>query len=734
MPISPHRNSYVWIAVGLITLLVPKLHGFQPLPTIKWKRQANLSTVASRLNHVLVLHPDRVGARRSSRLYNKLWDRMQIEEDTEPHWYLINCVAGLEMDLLAQCRERCRDIPGSVKFAVPTETKTRSHGANRMVTETKVKYQGYVFAKLRLCPEVYGAIQSLDLCRSWMGTVNRKGYQKLPPSPVALNEVEVENFGLEELDFEEQKVQLPLADSGKEIIVDEAGVDNKNEIDEEALKAFMGIKVEDMVKVTKRCKFYNEDGIVRRLKDGKIFVRFYTYGTLFEEWMEPGDVRKLNDVEVLKGLSGPTQPITQLDFDGPRDSFGAPTKGRHAAGSFGGESNIRGARGPRNRRQDRVERGQTNGIQFGGLNEDGDREQENWDWYKENQGGNDASVEDDEWSCRLVTALNNAQRDGGSPWERPPSKRKQHRERSVAQQNRKRDDWSAFVTPASAPADDDFFSSLMADLSNDLNTGDADSKTGSSQSSTSSGAAAEEDAFFASLMVDVSSAEGKNAKPENEASSSLHVDDFFASFDAKSTEGKQESVDDQLKKGSLFDEDALFDSFNMVESKDKEEADDLLRTSKSTAEGVDDGGDFFASMGNELGTSDPKLTENTDNDFFASLERDLGSELGTGSEPESHGADDGDVFFASLGETLCSELHNTSVETHSEAQESGKPQKPSGPGGRPEASKQLADLSKLTVPKLKEMLRERGLKVGGKKIELIERLRACMFETPTQFK
>ena len=113
------------------------------------------------------------------------------------------------MDLLKQCRESCADLPDAIKFVVPTERKTRSHGANRMVTETKTKYQGYVFAKLRLCPEVYETIQNLDLCRSWMGTVNHIGHQKLPPAPVALNELEVENFGLEECpDADEEDEEL----------------------------------------------------------------------------------------------------------------------------------------------------------------------------------------------------------------------------------------------------------------------------------------------------------------------------------------------------------------------------------------------------------------------------------------------------------------------------------------------------------------------------------------------
>ena len=195
----------------------------------------------------------------------------------EPFWYLLNCVAGLEMDLLNQCRAKCADMPDAIKFVVPTERKTRSHGANRMVTETKVKYQGYVFAKLRLCPQVYEAIQELDLCRTWMGTVNHKGYKKLPPAPVALNELEVENFGLEEEDYEDEDDEPE-----DEVIVDSEEEEKtvKDPVDEEALKVYLGLKVEDMIKVTAKNKFYNEDGIVRRLKDGKILVRFYTYGSI----------------------------------------------------------------------------------------------------------------------------------------------------------------------------------------------------------------------------------------------------------------------------------------------------------------------------------------------------------------------------------------------------------------------------------------------------------------------
>ena len=84
---------------------------------------------------------------------------MEIEQDEEPMWYVLNCVAGLEVDLLRQCRQRCDGMEDVEKFVVPMISNVRSHGANRMVKDTKVKYQGYVFAKLRLCPETYEAIQ-----------------------------------------------------------------------------------------------------------------------------------------------------------------------------------------------------------------------------------------------------------------------------------------------------------------------------------------------------------------------------------------------------------------------------------------------------------------------------------------------------------------------------------------------------------------------------------------------
>lgn len=76
-------------------------------------------------------------------LYGKLWDKLQIEPDTmddEPGWYVMNCVAGLEMDLLAQAKHVTKDLPPELieKIVVPTERKLRSHGSTQKVVEMKV--------------------------------------------------------------------------------------------------------------------------------------------------------------------------------------------------------------------------------------------------------------------------------------------------------------------------------------------------------------------------------------------------------------------------------------------------------------------------------------------------------------------------------------------------------------------------------------------------------------------
>lgn len=699
--LSPTSSHGCLLFLALVAGSIGQLHGFLPQSISTVERSPHHNQRILQNSGFLITPTTKKTTTTSTRLYNKLWDRLQVEEDEEPFWYLVNCVAGLEMDLLRQCRDVCKDMPDAYKFVVPTEVKTRSHGAKRMVMETKVKYQGYVFAKLRLCPDTYEAIQQLDLCRSWMGTVNHIGHKKLPPAPVALNEDEVEGFDLEDLEFEEEEEQLLAADGETPIIIDEAADEDKQKKAEaEAIKVFLGIKVDDMVKVTKKCKFFNEDGIVRRLKDGKIFLRFYTYGSMFEEWMDPGDVRKLSDTEVLKGLSGPSEPVTQRDFEEEgTDDYDA--NGRKQAGSFRRDlmgNALVGGREDRNRREDRVQRGENKRDFFG----DSKSAEKNWDWYKENKRDNSGLVSDEEGSYRAGSKGGDASANA----DMPPSQRQQRRDQKPNQQNGN-EDWSAFVSPASAPkksgGEDDFFSSLMTDLNKDLNTGDSRPSSPAPQSADapSAGSGKEEDDFFASLMAEIDTE--SEAKEPGSPADSGSADDFFASLDSSNLGSGQKSK----TKDSSFNEDDLFDSFDVVDSKDK------------------DSSDVFTSL--DVDDSKPKATKapavNSEDDFFASLEAELGSALDTDDDKGSSGPAniEDDDFFASLEQEVSSKLDNEEVkEKAAAAAPKGKSKPAENVSQSPPSGGE--DLGKLTVPKLKELLKARGLKVSGKKAELIERL------------
>jgi transcription antitermination factor NusG len=660
-------------------------------------------------------------------LQGKLWDRLEIEEDPEPMWYLLNCIATQELDLLRLCRARCGHMEDVVKFVVPVGKATRSHGPNRIVTDTKPRYQGYVFGKLRLCPEVYEGVQDLDLCRSWMGTVHRKGYRKLPPSPVALSEMEIEKFGLEDLEeymeFDEDPAGDLMDENG--IILDteeneakaEAKAKSKKpKIDQGQLDAYMELRPDDMVKVTGSNKFKGEDGIVKRLKNGQVMVRFFTYGSTYEEWLEPGDVRKLTHDEVLVGLSGPTAPVTQQDFE-EDDDRQDNRPGRSGPG--GGlrnalMSNVSGARGPRNTRQESTERGDRfKRDVFGRTDDERKKEENNWSTYQEQQRARDAGNRRGD--------KDNAMGDVDSQWGRY-SQRQERRDRVPGDDRRRgpgddkrpgqgddnrraprndRDnqrvekaidgggDWSAFVTPSpkkSNQDDDAFFSSLMSELNGGQET---------AQKSASS--ANNDDDFFSSLMSELNDGEEKTNQSQKKRQTKEPVsnpddNDFFAALEAELGDPSPSEVAPKS------------DDFM---AKLEAEMSDSSPRGGSKKELADDGGDdFFAKLEKEMsepgfvgatGSSEPvSSTSGNDNDFFAQLEAEIA---------------------APKEESITRETTND----NSEKEPASRPKPSKAP---PSSGLDGDSLGKSTVPKLKEMLKERGLKVSGKKSDLIERLLA----------
>ncbi|GKY96025.1 hypothetical protein MPSEU_000563000 [Mayamaea pseudoterrestris] len=625
---------------------------------------------------------------RTTCLHETAWERIGLEENDEPYWYVLNCVAGLEPLLLQQCRQVCKNLSDAHRFVVPVTRTTRSHGAKRMVSETKVKFPGYVFAKLRLCPDVYEALTGLDLMRSFMGTIHFKRQRRLPPVPIALNEMEVENYGLEEWvdDGDEERDQEEIGSAGSSpdgnalVIVDsaeaEAKAAAKHQVTEEDLKVYKGLKVDDMVKVTKKSQYFGDDGVVRRLKDGQIFVRFYTYGSTFDVWLQPDDVRKLSSMEILQGLSGPKQPITQQDIDGP--SHGREQRRGDDYDGFQSQRQpfnvMRGAPQPRNRRQDRAAAEFHSRDRPGGRN-DGEqtRDERNWNWYQGQQrqrqeGGRSVTASDSEGRVFQATSSENdidAEKsnwsigDADSQWGRKPE-RQQRRERNQGNLQTSsvpdKDDWSSFVTSARSAApqsksdSDNFFDSLVADLSKEM----GGSKV-------------------------MASADRNVVEQSSE-------DDFFASLMTEFTDTTSETP-----------------------------RQDRQTTQKANVKGY--------------GT----VVASPDDDFFASLEQQL-EEMNEGQET-SYGisaqlaADDflEDVAVRQssvVKEAIIGEAGDSMSETigRRNKRSGSSPEQASAHAFQPFSDRTPSDFTKMTIPNLKQVLRERGLKVSGTKAELIERL------------
>ena len=499
-----------------------------------------------------------------------------------------------------------------------------------------------------------------------------------------------------------------------------------------------------MVKVTAKGKFFNEDGIIRRLKEGKVLVRFYTYGTMFEEWMDPNDVRKLSNIEILKGLSGPTKPVTQRDFDGPSDDRRPGDRNMSDPRSAGP--------GPRNRRQDRTERSFRQDA-FQSDEERGQNER-NWNWYQNNQQDQRRRNDYGDRSYGYQAGSNNnnnQRRDRGGDWAignvdsqwGRNSPQNNNRERQPRQKNRRQidladaalrgdDDWSAFVTPAAGGIrsgsdksnaggdDDDFFASLMNDLSSDLGSSGASAPKYSSQSAGSS----DDDDFFASLMSEISDDDApkqpKNWPKEKQtpkpSTSSSNDEDFFAALEAElgsAFEGestpKMDDSDDLFAKLEA----ELSPQNDAMSQKTSQKTEPHSKKASSASDNASD--IFFAELEAELspsGNGGGGAQVDSADDFFAELEADLA--------PLSE-----DPKEASSDFSLDVLLDMNEKEERKEKTPATKTEKPAPKQGASSAephSVNPGDLQKQTIPALKDMLRERGLKVSGKKSELIERL------------
>jgi len=671
-----------------------------------------------------------------------------------------------------------------------------------------------------------------------MGTINIKGHRKLPPSPLCMNEDEIEKFGLEECEAEEPEEESEEIDG---VILDE-GVEPEvdPELEQTVQNVYLGLRVGDMVKITAKNKFFNEDAVVRRLKNRKLFLRFFTYGSMYEEWMDPGDVRKLTDVEVLKGLSGPQQPITQRDIDGPsrgedRGRYQDDRSRRNMVDNFGGDQKRRQGRNAERYSND-------NG-------EEAKRNDDNWRSYKDNQrrqqGGYDDGGLEMQGSKKPQQRRPGVSSDQWAPsdvdgqWGRT-SQRQNRREKRMTSSD-EGDDWSAFVSSPSGknqPSQqetDDFFASLMTDLSNDFgsdrktnNDGNSNKQGMKTNTRTPTEYSTGEDDFFASLISEIENdtpvapTTAKNNNNRNKKVNTNNIpddDDFFASLAAELYDD-----DDNIKMRDDNDVGLQRTKSRTGHSDVKREEDDLLatlemvvpkeptktkkpsnsKTDRRTSNEMDDLDSFFSEIGmlNNVdddssssassssssskassSSSSSRRLELEEDDFFSQLQTGLDSQIHDDDDDFGHSArysssskrssssssssgttstplEDVD-FFTQLEAELDSQLYSTTSSSTSSPPPKKQRQKeqdtttstnsktttttttPLVVKNLPENDVIVSSASKTkktktkdttttttptvgledrTMPELKEMLRERGLKISGKKSELIERL------------
>jgi transcription antitermination factor NusG len=699
------------------------------------------------------------------------------------------------------------------KIVVPTERHLRSHGDTKKVVDVKVRYPGYVFCKIRLTEDVYETLQELELARSWMGTINRRGHKKLPPVPMPLNEEEVAKFkGLEEQ---------------AEMFEDMYGGDfsGRNDKGEDLLAQYAGYEVGQMVKIL-RGNFEGEDGTVRRLKGGQIMVRMFTYGQTFDNWFDPDAIRPLTDLEVMRGLGGPTKPIDQDQFDvsmGTKDPSILRDNVDFEDSRVGRTSLLQSSgSGPdRNRKQDRIARGETGKDLFGRTPEEIKQEEANWLAYREEKRANqraapvvaetpakkkkavdgpakghdtwgiversswdggefgfDNFVEEEKAARKRLEELyidrgefrsydrNQRGRGRDSFDTRGPRQGRDFRD----DKGRGRDSFDTRGPRQGRDFRDDNRQSFGRDNSRGRGSfGDSrgrghgsfdDNSRGRGRGSFDDrqrrdfGDRQQGDREQRRPVRDSRFGRPRPVREEDWASQSEAVnndssDDFFSSLmkelkdDVDSTPQRargsrhHDNAGPNVKsRSSDSEEDSFFENL-MSELGNSLESESAERGSPSSKRDSSSDDDFFANLENELSSSLGGNTKQSsadakadDDAFFESLQSELTSSLNRGS---SNNKDDSffsdDDFFDSLQESMDGTKPTSDdffaglmddVADEIDRSESKNPAK--SPVKVVQTKGNHGDFDSMTVPELKEMLKERGLKVGGRKSELIERL------------
>ena len=157
---------------------------------------------------------------------------------------------------------------------------------------SQVLYPSYIFVYMKLNEVSYTAIQTVQKVSSFVG----------PRKPIK------GTYGM--------SIVVPKRLTDKEITTFEGLVEATSVMSQKDQHAFE-FEIGEMVVVIDG-PHKGETGAVRMVRDGQLVVRFYTYGTMIDTYLDPKVIRKMTDEEAEKGLGGPEVRTDQKQSAGLR--------------------------------------------------------------------------------------------------------------------------------------------------------------------------------------------------------------------------------------------------------------------------------------------------------------------------------------------------------------------------------------------------------------------------------
>eukprot|EP00590_Aulacoseira_subarctica_P005885 CAMPEP_0172434912 /NCGR_PEP_ID=MMETSP1064-20121228/70879_1 /TAXON_ID=202472 /ORGANISM="Aulacoseira subarctica , Strain CCAP 1002/5" /LENGTH=381 /DNA_ID=CAMNT_0013183171 /DNA_START=3093 /DNA_END=4238 /DNA_ORIENTATION=+ len=315
-------------------------------------------------------------------------------------------------------------------------------------------------------------------------------------------------------------------------------------------------------------KHKHEDGIVKKIKDGQVNVRLYAYGSIFDEWFDPSDLKALTEEQVQQTLlkaktnETPSEPITQQQFT--KQMY--PEENDDPATFTTTISDVLSNLGikQRNRKQDRKPSAISEQQQEK-LRQERDK------WFA-------STASSQKQQSQTNNNMDDNQSRVNAQWGRPTKQRDDETAfKKQTKQTLDDDYWSNILTNNALSGDDendDFFSDLLAELSSGGVSDTTTTTTTTTKEPQNTKQSSSEDLFFESLEQSLQQREQQDTAFQRKSRTKSDVDSSLLSIHSSTKDSTAAAVDTSLLSSANEEDDDLF--FSKLE----DELTDLLEGEK----------------------------------------------------------------------------------------------------------------------------------------------------------